>query len=166
MNGRVTKDPRELRVGVVSDTHGLLRPEVLRRLDGVDHILHAGDIGRADILVELAAVAPVTAVFGNTDDFEVRADVPEEARLELAGRQIIVVHGHQLGSPTPDGLRIRYPRADIVVYGHTHRPLLDQDGSPLVLNPGSVGARRFDLPVSLAFLRLGGRRIEVELVEL
>lgn len=155
-----------VRVGVLSDTHGLLRPQVLERLEGVDHIVHAGDIGSVDILAELAVLAPVTAVYGNTDGFDVRAEVPEEVTLELGRHRIAVVHGHQLGSPAPDPLRRRYPGVDVVVYGHTHRPLVDESEPPLVLNPGSAGPVRFRLPVSLALLHLSAGGVEVELVSL
>lgn len=156
-----------VRVGVLSDTHGLLRAEVLERLDGVHHILHAGDVGRPDLLAELEALAPVSAVWGNSDDFQARAELPEEARLELAGCRIVVVHGHQLGSPAPRGLRQRYPDADLVVYGHTHRPQVDRAGTPVTLNPGSVGRARFDLPVSMALLTLTpGVEPSIELVRL
>lgn len=155
-----------MRVGVLSDTHGLLRAEVLARLEGVRHILHAGDVGSPEILAELAALAPVTAVSGNTDGFDVRGEVPEEARVVLAGSEVVLVHGHQLGSPTPAGLRARYPDADIVVYGHTHRPLVDRSATPLVLNPGSVGPKRFALPVAMALLTLTDDGVEVEMVEL
>ncbi|HUH12650.1 MAG TPA: metallophosphoesterase family protein [Longimicrobiales bacterium] len=156
-----------LRVGVVSDTHGLLRAQVLERLEGVHHILHAGDVGGPHILDELEALAPVSAVWGNTDGFEVRARVREEARLELAGRRLVVLHGHQLGSPAPAGLRARYPDADLVVYGHTHQPLVDREGTPVTLNPGSVGRARFDLPVSLAVVTLTRHaEMEIELIRL
>ena len=143
-----------MRVGLISDTHGRLRNEVLERFEGVDHILHAGDIGPADLLVELEALAPVTAVFGNTDRFDVRNRVEAEAVVELEGRRVVVVHGDRLGSPTPAGLRTAYPEADIVVYGHTHRPMIDDRATPLVVNPG------LDL-----LLTLGGD-ITVELIEL
>jgi uncharacterized protein len=144
-----------MKVGLISDTHGRLRPEVFERLAGVEHILHAGDVGPVTLLDELEAIAPVTAVWGNTDGFDVRARTDGVARLELAGRSIAVLHGHQLGSPTPEGLRDALPGAEIIVYGHTHRPLEDRTGGVLVVNPGAAGAARFGIPPSVAVLDLG-----------
>lgn len=153
-----------MRVGLISDTHGRLRPEVFERLEGVDRILHAGDVGPPSLLVELEAVAPVTAVWGNTDGLELRATLPEIAELELAGRRIVVVHGHQVGAPDPGNLRAAHPSADIIVYGHTHRPRTDH-GESLVVNPGSAGAARFGTPPSVAILTLEDEP-SVELIEL
>ena len=156
-----------MRVGLISDTHGRLRNEVFELFEGVDRILHAGDIGPLDLLVELEAVAPVTAVYGNTDRSDVRDRVPAVATETLAGWRVVVVHGDRLGSPTPEGLRSAHAEADIIVYGHTHRPLVDRDdgGSALVVNPGSAGAARFGIPPSVGFLTLGDE-VQVELVEL
>ena len=143
-----------MRIGLISDTHGRLRNEVFAAFEGVDRIVHAGDIGPYDLLVELEAIAPVTAVFGNTDGFEVRERVQEVARLEAAGHHLAVIHGHQLGSPKPDGLRRTLPDADVIVYGHTHRPDVDAGAGTLVVNPGSAGAARFGLQPSVAILTL------------
>lgn len=155
-----------MRIGLISDTHGQLRPAVFDRFQDVDHILHAGDIGTPDILVELEVLAPVTAVWGNTDGFAVRARVPETAEVVLAGRRIVVVHGHQFGSLTPAELRAAHPNADVVVYGHTHRPLLDRNGSPLVVNPGAAGPARFNLRPSVAILTLSDTGTDVEFFDL
>lgn len=154
-----------MRVGLISDTHGRLPSEVFTILEGVDRVLHAGDIGPADLLVELEAIAPVTAVWGNTDGFPLRSAVSEVAELELDGRRVVVVHGHQLGSPTPGSLRAAHPAAAVIVYGHTHRPLVDRDGS-LVVNPGSAGAPRFGIPPSVGILTLSGEGESVEVIEL
>ena len=144
-----------MRLGVISDTHGLLRPEVFDAFDGVDHILHAGDVGNSDILSDLEALAPVTAVFGNTDGAELRRMLPQVAMLELDGFDIVVTHGDQLGSPTPEVLHSAFPGAQIIVYGHTHRPLLTLvDVVVTVMNPGGAGARRFKLPPSVGILEL------------
>jgi putative phosphoesterase len=132
------------RVGVIADTHGLLRPEVFEVFREVDHILHAGDVGPASILDELGTIAPVTAVYGNTDGLEVRARLPAIATVELDGFTIVVTHGDKLGSPTPERLQAEFPEAEIIVYGHTHRPLLT----------GGAGPRRFDLPASVGILEL------------
>ena len=155
-----------MRVGVISDTHGLLRPEVFTQFDGVTHILHAGDIGPLALLAELEAIAPVTAVWGNTDGFDVRSAVPEVAELELGGRRIVVTHGHQLGSPTPDALQLTHPDADIIVYGHTHRPMKREVGACLVLNPGGAGAPRFGLEPSVMLLHLEDDALRTELIQL
>jgi putative phosphoesterase len=155
-----------MRIGVISDTHGKLRREVFDRFDDVEHILHAGDVGAYAILTELETLAPVTAVWGNTDDFEIRARVPEVGHVKLAGRAVVVVHGHQVGSPTPAKLRAAHPAADIIIYGHTHRPLVDREGGALVLNPGAAGAARFNLPLTVAILTLGSDFAAVEFLPL
>lgn len=142
-------------IGLISDTHGRLRNEVFALFEGVERILHAGDIGPLDLLAELEAIAPVTAVWGNTDRFDVRAAVSERAWVEVESRRVLVTHGHQLGSPRPDSLRAAHPDADVIVYGHTHRPLVDGNGSSLVVNPGSAGAARFGLAPSVALLTVG-----------
>lgn len=144
-----------MRLGVIADTHGLLRPEVFHAFAEVDHILHAGDIGSVDLLRELEAIAPVTAVYGNTDGQELRRLLPAVATVELDGFDIVVTHGDQLGSPTPAGLNAAFPEAQIIVYGHTHRPLLTVvDVVVTVMNPGGAGRRRFGLPPSVGILEL------------
>jgi putative phosphoesterase len=144
-----------MRIGVIADTHGLLRPEVFEVFREVDHIVHAGDVGPPALLDELRALAPVTAVYGNTDGMELRSLVPRVARLELDGFTIVVTHGDQFGSPTPEKLQAAFPDAEIIVYGHTHRPLLTlADVVVTVMNPGGAGPRRFDLPASVGILEL------------
>jgi uncharacterized protein len=154
-----------MRIGLISDTHGMLRPQVFDLLSGVDRILHAGDVGPAEILVELEAIAPVTAVWGNTDRFDIRERARGMESLELAGRRVALLHGHQLGSPTPEALRRANPDAHIIVYGHTHRPLVEEEDGVLVVNPGAAGAARFGIPPSVAILSLG-ETATVELLEL
>ena len=153
-------------VGVISDTHGLVRPEALAALVGVEHIVHAGDIGPVDILDELAAIAPVTAVWGNVDGMEIRARVPEVARLELGGVRIAIVHGMQFGSPTPQKVAAAHPDAGLVVFGHSHRPLIQQVGPTLAVNPGSAGPRRFKDPVTVAITKIENGTAEAHLVSL
>lgn len=144
-----------MRLGLISDTHGLLRPEVFEAFRDVDRILHAGDIGPRDILMALEAIAPVTAVWGNTDGFALRGAVPEVVETELDGFRLALVHGHQLGVPTPERLCQAYPEAEIIVFGHTHRPLLTVvDQVVTVVNPGGAGHRRFDLPASVGIMEL------------
>ncbi|MGH7552427.1 MAG: metallophosphoesterase family protein [Longimicrobiales bacterium] len=155
-----------MRIGVISDTHGKLRPEVFTHFAGVDRILHAGDIGDADILVELEAIAPVTAVFGNVDDIEIRSRLPEVATLEEEGRTFVVVHGHQVGSPTPRLLRRAHPEADVVVFGHTHVPLIEEHDGCLFVNPGAAGPARFRLKPSVAVLELVVDGMRARLIQL
>lgn len=151
-------------VGLISDTHGVVRPEVFDALAGVELILHAGDVGGRDVLVELSAIAPVAAVFGNTDP----GDHPMLERTlvrEIGGVSIHVSHGHEVGRPTPERLLAAYPQ-DVLVYGHTHRQLVARAGDRLVVNPGAAGARRFDLVPCVARLTIRGGAAEAELVEL
>jgi putative phosphoesterase len=144
-----------MRLGVIADTHGLLRREVFDVFREVDHILHAGDLGPLDLLAELEALAPVTAVYGNTDGWDVRSRLPQVAQLELDGFRIVVTHGDQLGSPNPEKLHAAFPDAEILVFGHTHRPLLTLvDVVVTVMNPGGAGPGRFDLPPSVGILEL------------
>jgi putative phosphoesterase len=144
-----------MRLGVIADTHGLLRPEVFRAFEEVDHIVHAGDLGPLGLLTELEALAPVTAVYGNTDGEQVRRRLPQVARVEFEGFDIVVTHGDQLGSPTPERLNAEFPEAQIIIYGHTHRPLLTVvDVVVTVMNPGGAGHRRFGLPPSVGLLEL------------
>ena len=149
-------------LGIVSDTHGLLRPEVFPALQGVELILHAGDVGGQGVLDELSAIAPVQAVYGNTDapgDPNLRSHL----WVELEGLAIHVSHGHELGAPTPDKLLARYT-ADIIVYGHTHKPLVERAGPRLVVNPGAAGPRRFTLQPSIARMTVNAARVDVEIV--
>jgi putative phosphoesterase len=144
-----------MRLGVIADTHGLLRPEVFEVFEDVDHILHAGDIGPLELLTELETLAPVTAVYGNTDGWDMRSRLPQVAQLELDGFRVVVTHGDQLGSPNAEKLHTAFPDAEILVFGHTHRPLLTLvDVVVTVINPGGAGPRRFDLPPSVGILEL------------
>ena len=141
-----------MRIGLIADTHGLVRPQVFDALAGVDRLLHAGDVGGRAVLKELEVIAPVQAVYGNVD---LPGDPYLEAAVHLTvgTRTIHVSHGHELGSPTPGTLLARYD-ADVLVYGHTHRALIHRDGGRLVINPGAAGPRRFDVRPSVAILDL------------
>lgn len=144
-----------MRLGIISDTHGLLRPEVFDVFREVDHILHGGDVGSAGLLDELGAIAPVTAVYGNTDGWDLRGRLPRVAKVRLDGFDIVVTHGDQLGSPTPEKLNAAFPDAEIIVFGHTHRPLLTVvDVVVTVMNPGGAGPPRFGLPPSVGIMEL------------
>jgi putative phosphoesterase len=144
-----------VRLGIISDTHGKLRPEALAAFAQVDRILHGGDVGTVELLDELGRVAPVTAVYGNVDGLDIRTRCPRVARLELEGLVIVVTHGDQFGSPTPGILHREFPDADVLVYGHTHKPLLELvDKTVTVMNPGSAGATRFGIPPSVGIMEL------------
>ncbi|HEV8613464.1 MAG TPA: metallophosphoesterase family protein [Gemmatimonadales bacterium] len=144
-----------MRLGIISDTHGLLRPEVFPLFQGVDRILHAGDVGELDLLSELATIAPVTAVWGNTDGFELRDRIPERIETRIEGFDFLLLHGHQLGVPTPEKLNRAYPSAEVIIFGHTHKPLLTiVDQVVTVMNPGGAGPFRFGLPASVGIMEL------------
>ncbi len=155
-----------MKIGIISDTHGLLRPQVFDVFQGVEHILHAGDIGNLDIISELEAIAPVTAVWGNADGLEVRGRVPEVAEVELGGVRVAVIHGMQVGSPTPEKIAALHPGAGLVVFGHSHRPLIRQVGDTLAVNPGSAGRRRFRDPVTVALAEISDGSVSARLIEL
>ncbi|RWB65728.1 metallophosphoesterase family protein [Mesorhizobium sp.] len=133
------------RVGIISDTHGLLRPEAERRLAGVDHIIHAGDIGSPDIIAALQQIAPVTAIRGNVDTAGWAADYADTAVVRLADRTFYVLHDLKTLQVSPASLGIH-----MVVSGHSHVPKLETVDGVLYLNPGSAGHRRFKLPITLA----------------
>jgi putative phosphoesterase len=152
------------RIGLIADTHGLLRPAVFDALAGVELILHAGDVGGDDILDELSAIAPVEAVFGNTDP-PGHPRLAEAIEREVGGLRIHVSHGHELGAPTPARLLARYPH-DVLLYGHTHRPLVARAGNRLVANPGAAGPRRFDLAPSVGILTIADGAADVTIVPL
>ncbi len=135
----------------------------MRVLDGVELILHAGDVGSRDVLIELAAIAPVQAVYGNVDDIHT-PELEMHRWLDREGWQVHVSHGHEVGRPTPEVLLARYPDAGVLVFGHTHRALVHRAGSRLVVNPGAAGPRRFDVLPSVALLHLTPGNAEVEIV--
>ena len=134
-------------IGIISDTHGLLRPEAELRLAGVDHIIHGGDIGRPEIIIALRRIAPVTAIRGNVDTGDWAREYADSKLLRLANRTVFVVHDLKTLRIDPVALGI-----DVVVSGHSHVPKIDTVGGVLYLNPGSAGRRRFRLPITLATL--------------
>lgn len=157
-------DPDVLVIGLISDTHGQLRPDVHTAFAGVELILHAGDVGGSDILRELELIAPTRAVFGNTDP-PGDPDLVERIDIEVGGVRIHVSHGHEVGSPTPAKLMERYD-ADVIVYGHTHKQLVVEAGGRWVVNPGAAGPRRFDLQPSVARMTIRDAKVAIELVGL
>jgi len=145
-----------MKVGVISDTHGLLRPEALQALVGVEHILHAGDVGDFGILEALAAIAPVTAIRGNVDVAGACGELPATEFVELGGRVFYLVHSVHDLDVKPESAGI-----DVVVSGHSHQPGIETRGGVMFLNPGSAGPRRFKLPVSVAIVDGADARIVV-----
>ena len=149
------------RIGLISDTHGLLRPDALAFLHGAERIIHAGDIGSPDILDALRALAPVTAVRGNNDTGVWADGLAECARLEVGGVLIHVVHDLASGGPNPGARRV-----GAVISGHSHRPQVAERGGVLYVNPGSAGPRRFRLPISVGELRIDGGVVSARIVVL
>lgn len=147
-------------IGVISDTHGLLRPQAVKALQGVEFIIHAGDIGGPDILAALEAIAPVGAVRGNTDKGKWARKLPQTRVVEAGGAHLYVLHElYALDlDPAAAGLAA-------VIFGHSHHPHLERRNGVLYLNPGAAGPRRFTLPVSLALLRIAANSLQVELIE-
>jgi uncharacterized protein len=148
-------------IGVISDTHGLLRPEALAALAGVDHILHAGDVGDPGILAALGEIAPVTAIRGNVDVYGDCALFPETEAIELGGRLFYLVHSVQWLDINPEAAGIA-----VVVSGHSHQPGIENRNGILYLNPGSAGPRRFKLPVTLALVEMTPDAINPRLIQL
>lgn len=148
-----------MKIGVISDTHGLLRPEAEARLAGVEHIIHAGDIGAPEIVPRLRALAPVTAIRGNVDRGAWAGVFPETALVTLAGRRIHVLHDLAELDLDPAARGV-----SVVISGHSHRPKAETVAGVLYLNPGSAGRRRFSLPVTLATLEIsdGGLVARIE----
>ena len=138
-----------MKIGVISDTHGLLRPEVPPALAGVDHILHLGDVGNGAILKSLAKIAPVHAVRGNIDRTGSASHLPETDVLLFEGHYIYLLHDLSTLSLNPDDAEF-----SAVLYGHSHRPRIEHKKGVLYFNPGSCGPRRFDLPITLGLLDL------------
>jgi putative phosphoesterase len=155
----MTKKPVIL--GVISDTHGLLRPEAVEALRGSDRILHAGDIGAPEILEALAKIAPVTAVRGNVDTATWARSLPETDVVEAGGVSIYILHDRGQLDLKPEAAGFR-----VVVYGHSHHPTMEEKNGVLYFNPGSAGPRRFNLPVSVGQLVIEMGKVRAELVEL
>ena len=150
-----------LQVGVISDTHGLLRPEAVRELTGVDHILHAGDVGAPEILDRLREIAPVTAIRGNVDVLGACAALPPTEMVDLGGCLFYLVHAIQDLDIVPAAAGVK-----VVVYGHSHKAeVMERDGV-VYLNPGSAGPRRFSLPITLARAVVENASVRVRIIRL
>lgn len=148
-----------MRIGLISDTHGLLRPQALEALAGVDRIIHAGDIGNAGVLEALAAIAPVDVVRGNNDSGAWAAAIPHSQTLVYGGVRIYLLHDI-------NELKGRMPPVQVVIAGHSHKPLVDERDGVLRVNPGSAGPRRFKLPVTVGFLEIVDGTAAATIIEL
>jgi putative phosphoesterase len=148
-------------VGVISDTHGLVRPEAVAALQGVAHIVHAGDIGKPEVLEALRTIAPVSAVRGNNDHGPWAEEIEETAAVQIGGVWLYVLHDlHELDlDPKAAGFAA-------VIAGHSHRPKIEERNGVLYVNPGSAGPRRFTLPIAVARLEVHGDRVQGEIVTL
>lgn len=151
----------EHRIGIISDTHGLVRPEAIAALRGVDMILHAGDVGASEVLETLNEIAPVVAVRGNNDKGEWAEALPDWEVVEIGSVSIYMLHDLKEIDISPSGAGFQ-----VVVSGHSHKPSLEGRRGVLYLNPGSAGPRRFSLPVSVAELRVAGDQVSADLIEL
>jgi putative phosphoesterase len=152
---------KPLIIGVISDTHGLLRPDAIEALAGVDHILHAGDVGDPRILDKLRSIAPLTAIRGNVDVSGICGELPATEAVELGGRLFYLVHALPDLDINPQAAGVA-----VVVYGHSHRPDVQHREGVLYLNPGSAGPRRFELPVTLAKVDLTDDAVRARIVSL
>lgn len=150
-----------MKVGVLADTHGLLRPEAIAALQGVDHLIHAGDVGSPAILAQLRELAPLTAIRGNIDRTGPCAALPATEAVELAGHLLYIVH-----ALADLDLNAKAAGIAAVVYGHSHKPALDWKDGVLFLNPGSAGPQRFSLPITVAMLQLTPGHLDAELLPL
>ncbi|HEX6773422.1 MAG TPA: metallophosphoesterase family protein [Acidobacteriaceae bacterium] len=150
-----------MRIGVISDTHGLLRRAAVQSLQGAEHILHAGDVGNPAILEELRSVAPVTAIRGNIDEGGRCANLPATELVDLGGRSIYMLHDVKQLDMNPEAAGIA-----AVVFGHSHQPAIEWRRGVLFLNPGSAGPRRFQLPVTVAWLDIESKALNAQIVKL
>jgi putative phosphoesterase len=148
-------------IGIISDTHSLLRPEAIKRLAGVDHIIHAGDIGAPEVIKGLQRIAPITAVRGNIDAGEWAKNYPDTELVVLGGRTLYVLHNlNEIKlDPAASGF-------DVVISGHSHRPKIETKNGVLYVNPGSAGPRRFKLPIAVATLEFSDRALLPQILEI
>ena len=150
-----------MRIGIISDTHGLLRPEAIKHLAGTDHIIHAGDIGAPEVIEGLRKIAPTTAIRGNIDAGEWAKYYPDTELILLGGRAFYVLHNlKELKlDPVASGF-------DVIISGHSHRPKIEPKNGILYVNPGSAGPRRFKLPIAIAILTLSDRALLPRILEI
>jgi putative phosphoesterase len=158
-------EERSVRVGLISDIHGKLRPGVFELLEGVDRILFAGDVERLELLDELEVIAPVDAVWGNVDGHEIRRWTAESIEMELEGVQFAVTHGDRV-APRFDSLLELYPTADVIVHGHSHVPRCDRRGNRWIVNPGAATKPRSGHPASVAIALVENGEVEITHISL
>lgn len=158
---------RPIRIGIIADTHGLFDSTIVQHFHGVNHIIHAGDIGKRSVIEQLAAIAPVTAVSGNVDAYE-ESGFPREIMIELAGLKLVVRHVlYEGGQLTKEGRAVLdRTRPAICIFGHTHRPKNEWLGDTLLFNPGSAGPKRFKLPRGIGIITVQNGSIEPTLIAL
>ena len=158
---------KTIRIGVIADTHGLFDPAIRQHFQGVDHIPHAGDIGKCAVIEELEAIAPVTAVSGNVDRYE-QSGFPSQRTVNLAGRRIAIRHVlYEGGRLTEEGRAyLEREQPDICIFGHTHQPKVEWFGKTLLFNPGSAGPKRFTLPRGIGLLTVGRGKARAFLIRL
>jgi hypothetical protein len=152
---------KPLMLGVISDTHGLLRREAVAALQGCDRILHAGDVGDADVLNALRQIAPVTAVRGNVDTAPWARSLPETEVIEVGGVSIYIIHNIDQLDLKPEAAGF-----EVVIYGHSHQPKSEEKNGVLFFNPGSAGPRRFNKPVSVGKVKILAGRVQAEILKL
>jgi putative phosphoesterase len=150
-----------MRIGIISDTHGLLRPEAIKQLAGADHIIHAGDIGGPEVIEGLRRIAPTTAIRGNIDTGEWAKDYPDSELVILGGRALYVLHNLKEIKLDPAASRF-----DVIISGHSHRPKIETKNRVLYVNPGSAGPRRFKLPIAVAIIALSDGLIVPRILEI
>jgi putative phosphoesterase len=155
------QNQQKMQVGVISDTHGLMRPEAIAALQGVDLILHAGDIGSQNVLDALGELAPVVAIRGNNDDEPWAAGIPEEETVQIGGISVHLIHDAKQLNFVPQKAGIQ-----IVVSGHSHKPGVRELNGVIFLNPGSAGPRRFKLPITVAQLQVESEKFSAEIIDL
>jgi len=156
-----SQNGNERLIGVISDTHGLVRPEALDALRGVELVLHAGDVGNSQVLEALKGIAPVVAVRGNNDKGQWAEELPQWDVVEVEAVSIYILHDLKEIDISPSGARFQ-----VVVSGHSHKPLIEKRRGVLYVNPGSAGPRRFSLPVSIARLRVINETVKAQVIEL
>ena len=148
-------------IGIISDTHGLLRPEAENHLVGSDLIFHAGDIGNVEIIRKLKTIAPVEAIRGNIDKEKWADEFPETLEVEIGNKKIFMIHNKKDLDFYPEDEKF-----DVIISGHSHKPLIKKASGILYLNPGSAGKRRFSLPISIAKLQIVGDKLSADIIEL
>ncbi|MCG8315494.1 MAG: metallophosphatase family protein [Pseudomonadales bacterium] len=148
-------------IGIISDTHGLVRPEIRHLFAQVDCIIHGGDIGKLSVIEELSTIAPIKAIRGNVDNYDWANEFPDTLEFEYAGKHFFVIHN--IKELPDDKLSNHY---DVIVSGHSHKPTMEFSNDTLLLNPGSAGPRRFKLPIAVALITIKGHKLTPQILEI